>query len=151
MVVTASRLVGLAHISHIHAADACPVIMVVSLPELIPGLAQSKLIIFALTVAFFFALAVLCICARGTCGCVHGCMGMYACPHTCVCACVRARARVCGCVYVCVTNQDDEAVLAGISEEYLEDDGEQSVRVRAAAALRCSERRIYFRTDFVSE
>ena len=70
-----------------------------------------------------------------------------ACVCVCVCVCVYVRTFTCSCVH----HQDDEAVLAGINEEYLEDDGEQSVRVKAAAALRCSERRIYFRTDFVSE
>ncbi|CAI5530526.1 unnamed protein product [Closterium sp. Naga37s-1] len=47
------------------------------------------------------------------------------------------------------TLQEDEALLEGNSDDYLEDDGEQRVRVMAAAALRSSERRILLRTDFV--
>lgn len=46
--------------------------------------------------------------------------------------------------------QEDEAVLAGVSDDYLEDDGEQRVRVLAATALRVGERRVLLKTDYVS-
>ncbi|CAI5480520.1 unnamed protein product [Closterium sp. Yama58-4] len=48
------------------------------------------------------------------------------------------------------TLQEGEALLEGNSDDYLEDDGEQRVRMMTAAALRSSERRILLRTDFVS-